>query len=74
MTKHVYMHICKGGCGKPAFYYAHMPKEGELLHSAEATLINGDTPQAGHEIVCGSCAAPLGVPQLKYLVPCEAEG
>lgn len=73
MTKHVYMHICKGGCGKPAFYYDHMPEAGEPVHSKNATLISGATASPGHAIICGSCASPLGGLERKYLVPCEAE-
>lgn len=73
MTKHVYMHICKGGCGKPAFYYDHMPEAGEQVQSKCATLLKGTPPNFGHEIICGSCASPLGGLERKYLVPCEAE-
>lgn len=42
-------------CGEPVFVYSHMPETGEVMHSSDALLPNGDKPFPGDKIICPKC-------------------
>ena len=59
-------------CGKPAFYYDHLPLAGEQRSYGEAAHINGDPMEDCGPRFCDSCGYWLtGIVSLKHFVKLE---
>lgn len=61
----IYHRFCSSD-NRVAFYYVYKPTAGEVLLSHLATKLDGTTPVAGEEVVCGSCSKKVSMYQLEY--------
>lgn len=51
-------------CGKPAFHFDSWPNSGDSVTAltSKTRLLNGQRPQAGQLITCGTCGARVAAP------------
>lgn len=54
-------------CGRVAFFYDEVGAPMDAIEAQRVTLPDGSRPQAGDDMQCGSCGAPIGIDALDLL-------